>query len=210
MKSGGGFKNKFIPERRGRGQNFNQARNTKHGSNRGQALKRGGHHFTRPKNVESIVESFSGSKNLIVSGLAPTVTLDDLKELFEEFGGRPLIKIFHNEAGKPIGSAEVTFTKASQVAEAIKTYNGVPLDGYPLKMRVTTELVSEAPIQLRQPLGDRLDQRVQRQPPAKRSQNYQRKQHHDRVNEDVTMMPSKEDLNTEIEEYMKKSKKIDF
>merc|ERR1711976_885510 len=82
------------------------------------------------------------TQTILLSGLAPTVTFDDLIELFSMFKDKPLVKMHYNHKGVMIGTAEITFNDKISAQKVIQTYDGVPLDKY--KMSLT--LVNVIPL----------------------------------------------------------------
>ena len=75
-----------------------------------------------------------GSARLAVSNLDPRVTNQDIKELFGEVG--PLLKhsLNFDARGRSKGSAEVVFRRAQDAQAAVRKYNGVKLDGKPMRI----------------------------------------------------------------------------
>ena len=80
--------------------------------------------------------------SVALSGLAPSVTKEDLEELFSPIvsGKRPFwVKMHYNESRRPMGSAEITFPSFQAAKKAVATYDKVPLDNYPMKLRLNDE-----------------------------------------------------------------------
>ena len=75
-----------------------------------------------------------GSGQLAVSNLDPRVTNQDIKELFGELG--PLLKhsLNFDARGRSKGTAEVVFRRAQDAQAAVRKYNGVKLDGKPMRI----------------------------------------------------------------------------
>ena len=75
-----------------------------------------------------------GSARLAVSNLDPRVTNQDIKELFGEVG--PLLKhsLNFDARGRSKGSAEVVFRRAQDAQAAMRKYDGVKLDGKPMRI----------------------------------------------------------------------------
>lgn len=80
------------------------------------------------------------SKSFIVlTGLANSITRQDLEELFGPFVGRKTnldIKMHYNCAGAVIGSAEVGMPTEKAAQQAAETYNGIDLDGSTMSVLV--------------------------------------------------------------------------
>jgi len=77
-----------------------------------------------------------GSAKIKVANLETGVTSGDIKELFGEIGNVKSAEVVTNQAGASKGFAMVTYHKKADAQKAIETYNGVPLDGKPLKITV--------------------------------------------------------------------------
>jgi len=76
--------------------------------------------------------------SLLLSGLAPTVTFEDLVELFsKDFHEKPLIKMHYNHNRNMIGTAEIIFKQERCARHAIELYDNVPLDNYTMSLTMT-------------------------------------------------------------------------
>lgn len=74
---------------------------------------------------------------LVVSNLAVTVTESDIKDLFSEFGFIYKTSIEFSQQGKNSrGTARVIFRKMESAVKAKAKYNGIPLDGLALQMKI--------------------------------------------------------------------------
>ncbi|VDQ04571.1 unnamed protein product [Trichobilharzia regenti] len=71
---------------------------------------------------------------LEIRNLQPTVTLDDVYELFSSVGSLRLCTVT-----RP-GQAEVIYNHSSDALEAIERYNGRELDGRPMRVTLTTPI----------------------------------------------------------------------
>ena len=78
----------------------------------------------------------SQATKLYISNLDFGVTNQDVKELFSEFGPMVRYGVNHSAAGRSVGSAEVFFKNKISAIKAMQKYNGVTLDGRPMKLEI--------------------------------------------------------------------------
>eukprot|EP00123_Amoebidium_parasiticum_P016490 comp23454_c0_seq1/m.39158 comp23454_c0_seq1/g.39158 ORF comp23454_c0_seq1/g.39158 comp23454_c0_seq1/m.39158 type:complete len:269 (-) comp23454_c0_seq1:195-1001(-) len=89
---------------------------------------------------------------LLIANLHPRVDDADLRELFGTLGPLVRVAVQYSARGQSLGTAEVVFAYPERAFQAYREYNGLTLDGRPMKLN----LVDDERAMPRQPVMSRV------------------------------------------------------
>ncbi|GMT18474.1 hypothetical protein PFISCL1PPCAC_9771, partial [Pristionchus fissidentatus] len=96
-----------------------------------------------PRGANSIMDA-SKKVRVNVSNLAPTVTREDLEELFSSFSINSLV-VHYDENGEHLGTGNVVMKKG-EATKAIKEFEGISIDGSRLVLAIVDESINSRPV----------------------------------------------------------------
>jgi len=89
----------------------------------------------------SVAARIEPGTKVIVSGLDPEVSADDINEIFEQIGNIRSVQVFYDQNGKSLGSAEVTFHTTASAAKAVAEYDKAEVDGRPMSLKLVGDVI---------------------------------------------------------------------
>ncbi|KAA0183345.1 hypothetical protein HAZT_HAZT001051 [Hyalella azteca] len=146
-----------------------------------------------------------GTFKLNINNLDFGVTDSDIRELFQEFGDMQSAAVHYDRSGRSLGSAQVIFGRQSDAVKAMKQYNGVHLDGRPMKIYIEG-LGLDSSFASRgggvsRPMSNRLDQRSRGSRPGGRGRGGRGRQ------PEKAKLKTAEELDAELDSYLCEAKK---
>ncbi|KAI1314427.1 hypothetical protein EDD11_002171 [Mortierella claussenii] len=118
------------------------ARNTRQGGRDNKPYSAGAQQYrsnatAAPLHTSVLRQSVPDGSKMQVSNLDHRVTSEDLKLVFSSRVG-PLKKctLMYDQNGKSTGTAVIHFTRSGDAAIAYSKFNGVPLDGRPMRIEI--------------------------------------------------------------------------
>lgn len=149
----------------------------------------------------------SGSTKLLVSNLDSSVSQNDIRELFADFG--PLKSASVRRSAHSLKTAEVVFERRNDAMKAMRQYDGVPLDNRPMIIELVVSNISvnlPAPVGSNRPtFGQNRNQsrgKLNGKPQGKSGQPQQSKQSQGSKNKVVRKPVSAEELDAELDAYI--------
>jgi RNA recognition motif-containing protein len=117
----------------------NAQQNQNHGDGQPQPLSsKAGRELKAGREQKAQQQRPVGGYRVSVSNLNVGVTEEDIKELFGDVGELVSARLQRGPNGRSAGAASVCYVSMKDALEAVKRYNGVPLDDMPLKITLAS------------------------------------------------------------------------
>ncbi|CUS21839.1 LAQU0S04e01970g1_1 [Lachancea quebecensis] len=159
-----------------------------------------------PNKAASVLEGAYGTK-VSVEGLPRDIKQDAVREFFAtQVGGIARVLLSYNERGLSTGMATITFKSGEKAKEAVKKFNGAPIDGGRSKLRLSM-IVDPT----KKPLASRIQAVVERKPvptrgPNKKVAAVKKQKREEKKKQPKPEKKSLEQLDQEMADYFEEKK----
>ncbi|KAM3162100.1 RRM domain-containing protein [Lachancea thermotolerans] len=159
-----------------------------------------------PNKAASVLEGAYGTK-VSVEGLPRDIKQDAVREFFAtQIGGIARVLLSYNERGLSTGMATITFKSGEKAKEAVKKFNGAPIDGG--KSRLRLSLIVDP---TKKPLASRIQAVVERKPvpargPNKKVAAVKKQKREEKKKQPKPEKKSLEQLDQEMADYFEEKK----
>eukprot|EP00049_Salpingoeca_infusionum_P018011 m.355366 g.355366 ORF g.355366 m.355366 type:complete len:235 (+) comp17236_c0_seq1:85-789(+) len=143
----------------------------------------------RPVAYDYVAPQPQPSGKLLVENLDYGVSQDDLQELFGGFGELKYCRLHFDNAGRSLGTGEVLYRDPNCAATAMREYNGVDLDGRPMRISVVQDRRAPPPQRMqRAPRQVRAPAQQKPREPRKKQQRKPKQQQQPATQEELDAM----------------------
>ncbi|KAJ8924229.1 hypothetical protein NQ315_007020 [Exocentrus adspersus] len=146
--------------------------------------------FSKPP--QQTVKTAPGT--LIITNLAFGITNNEVYQLFAEFGPIKRAVVHFDALGRSMGTGDVVFFKMQDAVRAMKAYNGATLDGRVMKIKIAVEEITGGTGKKTPKVGWKTGNSNHQNQGRLQRRKLQAKQ------------PTKEELDAELDAFMKERK----